>query len=110
MNRKYLAASALGLSLMFSGAAAGDADDIASEHMVAEAMLTAYFIDAALKAGMGHDEINAVLTRVADQTVISEFWITDENGRVVFTNIPDTGFEFRQTLRPTPRPRPLQRS
>ena len=70
------------------------ADAIASGHMVAQAMLTAHFIDAALKAGMSTDDINAVLAKVADQTVISEFWISDEAGRIVFTNMPDTGFVF----------------
>ena len=70
------------------------ADAIASGHMVAQAMLTAHFIDAALKAGMSADDINAVLSKVAEQTVISEFWISDETGRVVFTNFPGTSFAF----------------
>ena len=67
---------------------------IVSDHMVAEAMLTAHFIDAALKAGMSTDDINAVLAKVADQTVISEFWISDETGRIAFTNFPGTAFTF----------------
>ena len=62
--------------------------------MVAQAMLTAHFIDAALKAGMSTDDINAVLAKVAEQTVISEFWISDEAGRIVFTNIPGSEFVF----------------
>ena len=65
-----------------------------SGHMVAQAMLTAHFIDAALKAGMSTDDINAVLAEVADQTIISEFWISDETGRIAFTNLPGTGFLF----------------
>ena len=48
-------------------------DEIVSKHMVAEAMLTSHFIDAALRAGMSQDEINAVLTKVAEQSIISEF-------------------------------------
>ena len=62
-------------------------DAIVSDHMVAEAMLTAHFIVAALKAGMSTDDINAVLAKVAAQTVISEFWISDETGRIVFSDI-----------------------
>ena len=70
------------------------ADAMTSRHMVAQAMLTAHFIDAALKAGMSTDDINAVLAKVADETVISEFWISDESGRIAFTNIPGTEFVF----------------
>ena len=70
------------------------ADAIASGHMVAQAMLTAHFIDAALKAGMSADDINVVLAKVAEQTVISEFWISDETGQIAFTNFPETSFTF----------------
>ena len=70
------------------------ADSMASGHMVAQALLTAHFIDAALKAGMSKEDINAVLAKIANETVISEFWISDEAGRIVFTNIPGTEFEF----------------
>jgi len=68
--------------------------DAISAHMVAQAMLTAHFIDAALKAGMDADQINAVLADIADNSVISEFWISDETGQIAFTNIPGTGFAF----------------
>ena len=63
-----------------------------SEHMAAEAMLTAHFVAAAVKAGMSVEEINGVLASVADGSAISEFWVSDENGAVVYTNI--TGVEF----------------
>ena len=43
-------------------------DDAVSGHMVAEAMLTAHFIAAALKAGMSQAEINAILAEVADRS------------------------------------------
>ena len=85
------------MGLLLNGLALAEqksADAMASGHMVAQAMLTAHFIDAALKAGMSTDDINTVLAKVADQTVISEFWISDEAGRIVFTNIPGTEFVF----------------
>ena len=69
-------------------------DSMVSGHMVAQALLTAHFIDAALKAGMSKEDINAVLAKIANETVISEFWISDEAGRIVFTNIPGTEFVF----------------
>ena len=85
------------MGLLLNGLAVAEeksADAMASDHMVAQAMLTAHFIDAALKADMSTDDINAVLAKVADQTVISEFWISDESGRIAFTNLPGTGFVF----------------
>ena len=85
------------MGLLLNGLALAEqksADAMASGHMVAQAMLTAHFIDAALKAGMSTDDINTVLAKVAEQTVISEFWISDEAGRIVFTNIPGTEFVF----------------
>ena len=62
--------------------------------MVAEATLTAHYIAAALKAGMTPDEINAVLKQIASDTVISEFWVSDGNGRIEFTNVPGVDFAF----------------
>ena len=70
------------------------AEDVIGDHMVAEATLTAHFIAAAVKAGMTTAEINAVLDEVASNTVISEFWITDQDGRTVFSNVPDLEFNF----------------
>ena len=70
------------------------ANDAVSKHMVAEATLTAHFIDAALKAGMDRDAINAALRRIADETVISEIWVSDENGEIAFTNVEGVDFAF----------------
>ena len=86
-----------GVCLLASGVVVADEAetlDAISEHMVAQAMLAAHFIDAALKAGMDADQINAALADIADNSVISEFWISDETGRIAFTNIPGTGFAF----------------
>ncbi len=70
------------------------AHDAVSRHMVAEATLVAHFVDAAVKAGMDRDAINAALRRIADETVISEFWVSDENGEIAFTNIEGVDFTF----------------
>ena len=69
-------------------------ENIVSKHMVAQAILTAHYIDAALKAGLDANAINAVLASVAEQSVISEFWISDEQGNIEFTNIGETSFKF----------------
>ena len=69
-------------------------DESFSKHMVAEAMLTSHFINAALRAGMSNDEINAILTQIAEQSVISDFWVSDEGGNIEFTNFPNVDFKF----------------
>ena len=69
-------------------------ENIHSQHMVAEAMLTAHFVAAALRAGMGREEINAVLASIAEHSAVTEFWLSDEKGRVVFTNVKGTDFTF----------------
>ncbi len=64
------------------------------EHMIAQATLAAHYVDAALRAGADPQEINGVLALVADTTVIDEFWVSDQNGRVDFTNVDGTDFAF----------------
>ncbi len=83
--------------MMLSGATLAEekssVEDIHSRHMLAEAMLTAHFVAAALKAGMGREEIDAVLTDIAERSAITEFHVTDEKGRRVFSNV-ETEFTF----------------
>ncbi|MXW48270.1 MAG: hypothetical protein F4Z97_06555 [Gammaproteobacteria bacterium] len=38
--------------------------------------------------------ISNVLASVAEQSVISEFWVSDEQGNIEFTNIVGTPFKF----------------
>ena len=96
MRKTILAAVILSLCLALGVGAekARAMDDAVSKHMVAQAKLTAHFIAAAIKAGMSKKEINAVLAKVAKESAISEFWISDEKGRIEFTNIPGTSFKF----------------
>lgn len=98
MRRTLRTVGALGLCLVLGGVLAADrargADDAVSGHMVGQAMLTAHFVAAAVKAGMSKDDINAALTKVAAGSAISEFWISDEKGGIEFTNIPGMSFEF----------------
>ena len=96
---KALAPLVLALALTLAlGCGAGDSsratDAAISDHMVAEATLTAHYVAAALEAGMAQEEINAVLKQIAGDTVISEFWISDENGMIEFSNVPGLDFAF----------------
>ena len=96
MTKALIAAVILALCLSLGAGVekARSMDDAVSKHMIAEATLTAHFIAAALKAGMSKTEINAVLAKVAKASAISEFWISDEKGRIEFTNIPGANFKF----------------
>ena len=95
-----LAAVALCLALVVAGCGAREDDTLSrseaavADHMVAQATLAAHYIAAATSAGMSANEINASLARIADQTLIAEFWISDETGRVVFTSAPGVEFTF----------------
>ncbi len=68
--------------------------DALSKHMVAEALLVAHYIDAAIRAGIHRDQINATLARVAASTGVSEIWVSDDAGRVEFASVEDSGFAF----------------
>ena len=88
---------ACGIMLLSGGAQAGEKsslENVHSRHMLAEAMLTAHFVAAALKAGMGREEINAVLTDIAEHSAVTEFHVTDRMGRRVFTNVKGIDFTF----------------
>ena len=74
-------------------AALTDADETA--HMIAEARLAAHYIAAALEAGRPSADINATLMEIADSSIITEFWVSDEEGRIQFTNSPGLDFAFR---------------
>ena len=90
-----------------AGGVSQSTEGLVSKHMVAEAMLTSHFIDAALRAGMSQDEINVILTKVAEQSVISEFWVSDEGGKIEFSNFPDVDFKFPRAPPIIRRLRPL---
>lgn len=95
--KRLLTIGCIAVCLLASGVVLADEAetlDAISQHMVAQAMLAAHFVDAALQAGMDAEQINAVLADIADSSVISEFWISDETGQIAFTNIPGTAFAF----------------
>ncbi|MCY4488667.1 MAG: hypothetical protein OXF11_16355 [Deltaproteobacteria bacterium] len=99
MKAIFKAVMVLGLCTVLGGGVltaqpARAADDAVSKHMVAQAMLAAHFVAAAVKAKMSADEINAALAEVAAGSAIAEFWISDETGAIEFTNIPGTAFKF----------------
>ena len=77
---------AMAACLVAGPVSAEDLEEIVGQHMVAEALLTAHLVAVAEKAGLGNEEIRAILKDVADNSAIDEFWITDPEGHVVLTN------------------------
>lgn len=78
---------------MASPAAADEVEDIAGQHMVAEALLAAHLVAVAEKVGLSNDEVRAILRDVAAQSIIEEFWITDPEGRTEY-GTEDIEFTF----------------
>ena len=97
---KAMLVTALLIVIILSIACGGgkDAEVVAetpeTDHMVAQATLAAYYIDAAIRAGMTKQEINVALGQIAGSTVIDEFWVSDENGLIDYTNVPGVVFVF----------------
>ncbi len=97
MKRVMAFAAAASLGLAAVGTLAADRaakPDVVGQHMAAQAALTAHFVAAALKAGMSPGEINATLAEIAANTVITEFWISDSDGQIAYSNVEGTAFRF----------------
>ncbi|MBA3530406.1 MAG: GAF domain-containing protein, partial [Ardenticatenales bacterium] len=95
-------AELLAYSSAFAGDVSGQMEGVVGEHMVAEALLTAHLVRVAEgPAGLPPEEISAMLTEIADQSAVDEFWITDERGHAYLTN---TGQDF--TFSPNPLQQP----
>ena len=62
--------------------------------MIAQARLTANMVAAAEAAGMSRLEVIALLESVVAQTVLDEFWITDESAFAYLTNVRDPDGEL----------------
>lgn len=56
--------------------------------MVAAAMTAAHYLDAALKAGTSRQSIETVLAGIVRRSGMTEFWITDETGRIILGSEP----------------------
>jgi hypothetical protein len=84
--RRTAAPLAVATWLVAGPVGAEDLEETVSRHMVAEALLTAHLVAVAEKAGLGNEEIRAILKDVADNSAIDEFWITDPEGHAVLAN------------------------
>jgi serine phosphatase RsbU (regulator of sigma subunit) len=84
----------LAQSSSFAERVPGQVENVLGEQMVVEARITAQLVAVAVgRAGMSPEEIKAILKDITDNTVLDEFWITDETGRAYLTNT-DVDFTF----------------
>jgi serine phosphatase RsbU (regulator of sigma subunit) len=84
----------LAQSSIFAERVPGQVENVLGEQMVVEARITAQLVAVAEgRAGMSPGEIKAILKDITDNTVLDEFWITDESGRAYLTNT-DIDFTF----------------
>jgi len=92
MTRMIAALIAISLACGFANPTrASECDEVIGRHMAGQAMLAAQFVASAEKVGMTAQQINAVLTDIAANSAIEEFWITDGAGHAYLTN---TGVDF----------------
>lgn len=70
------------------------ADEVIGEQMVAQATIASHLVAIAEATGMSPEAITRHLQVIAEQTVIDEFWITDEMGHAYLTNLPEVDFTF----------------
>jgi len=92
----------LAQSSIFAERVPGQVENVLGEQMVVEARITAQLVAVAVgRAGMSPEEINAILKDITNNTVLDEFWITDEIGRAYLTN---TEIDF--TFAPDPSVQP----
>jgi methyl-accepting chemotaxis protein len=63
------------------------------DQMVAQARITAHLAAVAEQAGLGPEEIKAILHDITDHTIVDEFRITDESARAYLTTA-DSSFVF----------------
>ena len=84
----------LAQSSVFAERVPDQVENVLGEQMVVEARITAQLVAVAVgRAGMSPEEIKAILKDITDNTVLDEFWITDESGRAYLTNT-DIDFTF----------------
>jgi sigma-B regulation protein RsbU (phosphoserine phosphatase) len=84
----------LARSAAFGAQVTSDVEKMVGEQMIVEATIAAHLVALGEAAGVGPKEINRRLKQIADDTVLDEFWITDERGHAYLRNITEVDFTF----------------
>jgi sigma-B regulation protein RsbU (phosphoserine phosphatase) len=92
----------LARSASFGAQVMRDVEHAIGEQMVVEATIAAHLVALGEAAGVGAKEITRRLRQIADDTVLDEFWITDEKGHAYLRNMTEIDFTFS----PDPKQQP----
>jgi serine phosphatase RsbU (regulator of sigma subunit) len=85
-------AQVLAKSSSFAERVPQQVENALGEQMVVEARITSNLIAIAVgRAGLSAQEVDSILKSITASTVLNEFWITDEKGKVMYTN---SGIDF----------------
>lgn len=79
--------------------------------MAAQSHIAAYLVAAAAEAGYDTTQVIDILTTIVEETVLDEFWITDEEAYAYLTNVrytdgPDAGKPWYFAFSPDPAVQP----
>jgi HAMP domain-containing protein len=97
-----LLARLLANSARFASDVTTEVDGAIGEQMIVEATILAHLVALAEAARVPPERINAHLRAIARDTVLNEFWITDEKGHAYLRNRTDVDFTFS----PDPKQQP----
>lgn len=81
-------------SAAFSDQSWRDVEAAIGKQMVVQAAITAEFVAAAERAGLGARQINARLRSITRRTTLDEFWVTDPKGHAYLHSVPGIDFTF----------------
>ncbi len=80
-----------------------EVEELFAQHMVVSGRLLAEFVDVAEKAGVSSNEIVNRLDRITAETVLDEFWVTDENGHAYLHRRDNPDFTFSPSAEQQPQ-------
>ena len=89
-----LLARLLAITARFASEATNEVEGAIGEQMIVEATIVAHLVALAETAGVKPERINAHLRAISRDTVLSEFWITDEKGHAYLRTMADVDFTF----------------
>src|SRR5436309_3354636 len=89
-----LLARLLAITARFASEATNEVEGAIGEQMIVEATIVAHLVALAETAGVKPERINADLRAISRDTVLSEFWITDEKGHAYLRTMADVDFTF----------------
>lgn len=70
-------------------------EEVVGDQMVVEARIAAHLVAVAeQQAGLSEAEVNDILLDITENTVLDEFWITDERGHAYLHTSPGIDFTF----------------